>query len=353
MKTTDLKQKFPDNHIITDNLGNASVMVYIKKFYLDEVIDGASHIPHPAFVVDGKELEGIYISKFQNVIVDGRAYSLPDQDPATHIDFDTAIKACLEKGDGFHLMTAMEWGAVALWCQKNGWLPYGNNDMGKDIREEKSVAKIAYYNEEKSICRTATGTGPVEWSHNKQPDGIYDLNANVWEWTGGLRLVYGELQILPNNNGASARYSQCASSNAWRAIDGTNGELIFPNGNGTTKNSLKIDYINDRWTYVTDGITSSIKHFRFCDFSDISVHPNVCEKAKELLYSLGCLSCRTDYDYQEVSFYANNGAPERLPFRGGRWGQGFNSGVFKTCFDDPRTYSGDAVGFRSAYYEIQ
>ena len=38
--------------------------------------------------------------------------------------------------------------------------------------------------------------------------------------------------------------------------------------------------------------------------------------------------------------------------RGGRWGQGRNAGLFKTCFDDPRTYSGDAVGFRSAYYRM-
>lgn len=351
MKTHELAQKFPENHIITDDFGKASVMVYIKKFFLDEVIDGASHIPHPAFVVDGKELDGIYISKYQNVIVDGRAYSLPDEDPATHIDFDTAVNACFSKGDGFHLMTATEWGAIALWCQKNGWLPYGNNDMGKDIREERAIAKIAYYNEEKSVCRTATGTGPVEWSHNRQANGIYDLNANVWEWVGGFRLVYGEVQVLPDNDGASSRCSPCASSEDWRAIDGTSGTWLLPDGKGTTKNSLKIDFINDRWTYITDAIASSLNRFRFCDFADVSVHSSVCEKAKELLYSLGCLSCRPNYDYQGVCLYANNGADERIPFRGGRWGQGLNSGIFKICLDDPRTYSGDAVGFRSAYYE--
>ena len=65
------------------------------------------------------------------------------------------------------------------------------------------------------------------------------------------------------------------------------------------------------------------------------------------------MCCLPSPAYQEasVSFYANNGAAERIPFRGGRWGQGLNSGVFKTCFGDPRTYTGHAVGFRSAYYE--
>ena len=352
MNIEELKQKFPKNHIISDESNKPSVMVYVDKFYLDEVIDGAPHTPHPAFIVDGKEIDGIYISKFQNVIIDGHAYSLPNEDPATHIDFDTALDACFSKGKGFPLMTAMEWGAIALWCQKNGWLPFGNNDVGKDIREEKTVAKISYYDEEKSICRTATGTGPVEWSHNKQPDGIYDLNANVWEWIGGFRLVFGELQVLPNNNGASESYSQGISSDDWCAIDGTNGAFIKPDGKGTTKNSIKLDYVDSRWIYVTEQITSSFSKFRFCDFAEVTTHASICKEARNLLYSLGCLSCRADYDYHGVSLYANNGADERIPFRGGRWGQGLNSGIFKTCFDDPRTYSGDAVGFRSAYYEI-
>lgn len=58
------------------------------------------------------------------------------------------------------------------------------------------------------------------------------------------------------------------------------------------------------------------------------------------------------YDYHSVSLYANNGEAERIAFRGGRYSQGLNTGVFKTCLDDPRSYSGDAVGFRSAYYKI-
>ena len=349
MEISELKQKFPHNHIITDNSDKASVMVYIKKFYLDEVINGASHTPHPAFLVDGKELDGIYISKFQNVVIDGKAYSLPFQPPSTNIDFDAAANACLSKGNGFHLMTATEWGAIALWCLKNGWLPYGNNDMGKDIRENKIVADISYYNEEKSICKTATGTGPIEWSHNRHADGIYDLNANVWEWVGGLRLVFGELQILPNNNAASAKHNQCAASEDWRAIDATNGELLIPGTNNNT-NSVKLDFRDNSWVYSSKA-TDLLDEIRFCNFSNVTADASICNKAKELLISLACIPCN-DYNDQSVSLYANNGADERIPFRGGRWGQGLNSGVFKTCLDDPRTYSGDAVGFRSAYYEI-
>ncbi|MBP3436509.1 MAG: SUMF1/EgtB/PvdO family nonheme iron enzyme [Clostridia bacterium] len=349
--TKELAKRFPGNRVMTDCVKRGSVMVFVPRFYLDEVIDGAAHTPHPAFIVNGKELDGIYISKFQNVIVDGLAYSLPDQDPATRISFDDAISACVGKGEGFHLMTAAEWSAIALWCQKNDLLPFGNNDLGKDVREETAVATISFCNAEKTVCRTATGSGPLSWSHNARADGIYDLNANVWEWMGGLRLVYGELQVLPYNDAACSRYELSADSAHWRAIDGKNGGFLIPDGKGTTQNSVKLDFIDNRWVFVCDTPSSASEEFRSCSFACVSADDSVCEKARELLYALTCLPCRNDTN-KEVSLFASNGSAERIPFRGGRWGQGLNSGLFKTCFDDPRTYAGDAVGFRSAYYEI-
>ena len=349
----ELKKRFPENQVINDDFGRGSVMVYIPRFNLSDVIDGASETPHPAFIVNGKLLSGIYISKFQNVLTDSLAYSLPDKDPATFVSFDEAIEYSAAKGEGWHLMTAAEWGAIALWCQKNGWLPYGNNDGGKDIREENISARIAYRDDEKAICRTETGSGPVSWSHNKREDGIYDLNANVWEWVGGMRLVFGEVQILENNDAASSENSQSADSEAWRAIDGTTGDLIAPDRFGKTPGSVKLDNIDGIWTYVSGELTSCENKVRFCDFGDVIADGSVCQKAKEILYSLGLLSSRPGYDYDGVSLYANNGLAERIPFRGGRYGQGKNTGVFKTCLDDPRSFSGNPVGFRSAYFVFE
>ena len=346
--TEALKTRYPQNAVITDRLGNPSVMVYIEAFYLDDVIDGAPHVPHPAFVRDGRVQSGVYVSKFQNVVL-GSACSLPDNDPATRISFDEAVAACAAKGDGFHLMTADEWGAIALWCQKNGWLPYGNNELGKDVREETVTARIAYFDREKPVCRTACGTGPVEWSHNRKPDGIYDLNGNIWEWMGGIRLVYGEVQIL--SAGTSNGYDQGPMSAGWRAIDGTNGESLIPDGNGTTKNSVKLDFADGCWRYVTGSVANSLDKARFCSFADVCADTSVGMAAKMRLYALGCLPVGAAKADRSVSFYANNGNAERMAFRGGRWGQGLDAGVFKTCFDDPRSFSGDAVGFRSAYYK--
>ena len=351
MTKHELERLVPDHPILVDENGEASVMVYMEKFYLDEVIDGAPHLPHPAFLVGGRELDGIYISKFQNTVINGRAYSLPDVDPATNLDYDSALAACTAMGRGFHLMSAMEWGAVALWCNRRGWLPFGNTDLGKDIREERAVARVTLRDEEKGICRVATGTGPVEWSHNRRSDGIYDLCGNVWEWSGGIRLVYGELQVLPDNDAALSTVDQSAASDAWRAIDGKNGEWILPDGQGTTPNSLKLDYVGQRWQYVTGQISDSSESFRFCPFSEVTAHATVCPQARLILYALGLLPIGMAAKDDAVSLYANNGRAERMAFRGGRWGQGLNAGLFKTCFDDARSYAGAAVGFRSAYCE--
>ena len=335
-----LRARFPLNEVIVDAHGYPSVMVYVPMFLMRDVIDGGSDMPHPAFVRNDEILHGIYISKFQNTLTDGYACAIPDKDPSTHIDYDTAVRACCEKGNGWHLMSAAEWGAIALWCRKNGWLPWGNNDWGKDYREVKSSARFSCEDREASICRTETGSGPFEWSHNHLADGIWDLNGNVWEWVGGLRLVCGEVQFCEED------------SEAWFALNGKTGERIVPNGNGTTPDSVKLDYINGIWTYISAQVTDSLAKPRFCDFMDVKTDETLCPAVREKLIAWGLLPSHRGEDLNGVSLYANNGAVERMPFRGGRWGQGSNAGIFKTCLDDPRTYAGSAVGFRCAYYEV-
>lgn len=346
-----LKSAFPNNVILTDDKGLPSVMVYIPKFKMSDVITGGTDSTHPAFIVDGVEKSGIYISKFQNVAYNSRAYSLPGEDPKASINADTARTYCENKGAGWHLMTAMEWGAIALWCKKNGWLPWGNNNYGKDTRETMYRAVPTLIGSDGSINRVATGTGPVEWSHNKQLDGIYDLNGNVWEWTDGMRLVYGELQILENNNAADSDNSKLAASNAWKAIDGTTGELITPDGNGTTTNSLKLDYISSKWQWITDTISSKVDNYRGCTFVNVAAASTVCDEAKAILYALAMLPDDIAFDYEGDYFYANNGAAERFPCRGGGWSSGALAGVFYTYLNNSRTYSRTYVGFRSAFYE--
>ena len=340
------------NRSLTDRFGNASEMVYIPCFLLSDVIEGAEQIPHPAFVVDGRVLPGIYISKYQNVIVDGCACSKKGVDPAVNVTLDEALLAAERKGEGWHLMTAAEWGAIALLSMRDGFLPYGNNDLGRDIRESEYTATVSYRDDEKGIVRTATGSGPVTWNHNGKEDGICDLNGNVWEWNAGMRLVYGEVQLLGNHSGKDAARVSAADSPEWRAIDARTGDCILPSGDGRTPYSVKLDYVDGIWTYRSGDISDSYPHARFCDFSAVRAADDVSERARLLLKSLGCLPTGDLSLVEGVALYANNGKAERIPFRGGRWGQGLNAGVFKTCLDDPRGYAGEAVGFRTSYYAV-
>ena len=50
----------------------------------------------------------------------------------------------------------------------------------------------------------------------KTVNGIFDLNGNVSEWTGGLRTVFGEIQVQPNNNGADSSNPQTAGAGTWK-----------------------------------------------------------------------------------------------------------------------------------------
>lgn len=340
------------NTVLLDDVGMPSIMVVIPKMSCKDLITGATDTTHPAFIVDNIEKDKVYISKYINIVHNNRAYSLPMQDPRARITADTARTYCENKGAGWHMMTAMEWGALALWCKKNGWLPWGNNNYGKDTRETMYKAVPTLIGSDGQINRVATGTGPVEWSHNKQLDGIYDLNGNVWEWSDGMRLVYGELQILENNNAADSDNSKLATSNAWKAIDGTTGELITPDGKGTTTESLKLDYINSKWQWITGTISSSSDSSRSCTFVNVSAASTVCDAAKAILYALALLPDNTSFDYEGDCFWANNAQAERFPFRGGLWSDGADAGVFYTNLDYPRTNSYSIIGFRSAFYEL-
>lgn len=199
-----LKMVAPNNKLIYDDKGIPSVMVYVPKFKMSDVIDGAGDSTHPAFIVNGKEVPGIWISKYQNIVNNGRAYSLPGQDPTVNITWDTARGYCESKGKGWHMMTKAEWAAIMLWCKKNGFQPWGNNNYGKDSRETLQQAIPATYGSDGKINHVLTGTGPLTWSHNKQLDGIWDLNGNVSEWTGALRTVKESCSYLKTTTAPTA-----------------------------------------------------------------------------------------------------------------------------------------------------
>lgn len=347
-----LKAVCPNNEILYDDKGLPSIMVKIPKMTYAQLGLGASTAVHPAFIVNGQEVDAIYISKYQNIVYDGRAYSLPGEDPKATISKDSALAACTAKGAGWHLMSRAEWALLALWCKNNGTMPKGNNNNGKDSTESVRKA-IPTYMDGANIGRVATGTGPLDWSHDGTPSGIWDLNGNVSEWVGGIRLVKGELQILANNNAADKDKSQAASSAQWQAIKASDGTLITPDGSGTTTGSVRLDYVSSAWKWVEGTISSQSDSSRNCAFESVSADAALGADTVLLLQALGLLKYDSSAGaYNGDYFYANNGADERAFFCGGSWSGGANAGVFFCLGRSDRSFTYADLGFRSAFVEL-
>lgn len=330
------------NTVLFDDLGMPSVMVPFPKLKMSDLIAGGSENIHPAFSVDGVEKSVIYVSKYQNIVLNERGYSLPMRDPRASLNFDQAVAYCRNKGKGWSLTPYSLWSAIALWCRKNGTMPRGNNNYGADHAYGHEKGVPTYY-ESGKIARCATGSGPNTWNHNWMPDGIADLNGNVWEWCAGMRLMNGEIQIIPYANCMAADASMGASSTLWKAI-AADGTLVEPGTAGT----LKYNYVSGH-IQLTSGDITPEDTWRGDTYQNMTLDSalTVPEIAKALLI----YPDEPGGDYGGDGHYMNNSG-ERLPLCGGRWGSTSNAGVFGVNLSNPRSDSYSDIGFRSAYCEL-
>ncbi|RDY70334.1 hypothetical protein DXT76_13785 [Halobacillus trueperi] len=312
------------NTVMYDDRGNPSIMVAIPRFNLSDVIDGAPDTPHPAFIVNGVVKSEIWISKFQNIVHDGRAYSLPGQDPAVYTDFDEAKQYCSAKGGGFHLMTNAEWAAIALWCKKNGTMPRGNNDYGKDHSANYERGRVTYTYDGDTIGRVATGSGPASWSHDGTNAGIYDLNGNVREWTDGIRIEDGLVYVHNDNDFETPTddLAQWVDTGVYFDVEG--GNLV----------------LNSSRTNVMDEASSEYKSLEIENLVAATGYT-----IPDLMKHLAIAPDGTGYEGDRI-YNRNYGS--RFVSRGGYWSNGSNAGVFYLDSSAERTRSNGSLGFRSA-----
>lgn len=330
------------NTVVYDDMDMPSVMVRFQKQKLSAIMSGGSDAIHPGSIVNGIE-HTMMVSKYINVVMNGRAYSLPFLDPATNLNFDAAVNYSRAKGRGWGLMPYSLWSEIALWCRKNGTMPRGNNNFSCDYSYPHERGTTTLVDGTHGGGRTATGTGPATWNHNWLPDGICDMNGDVWEWCAGLRLMDGEIQAIPNANCMDPEVSLGASSTYWKAINAS-GALVDAGSTDT----LKWDWVSSKLqlsktrTYTTDQGNG-------CTYESMTIADGLT--APELAKALLLYPDEPGKDYGGDYHWANL-TGERLPFCGGYWDDTSYAGVFDVSLRNPRSDAGRYLGFRSAFCDL-
>lgn len=307
-----------DNVVVFDDVGLPSIMVRFTRM-TDKELFGGENRPHPMFVIRDELYDEVYISKYKNVIVNGRAYSWPMQTPTVNITNDEAQAACRSKGDGWHLLTMMEHGFLANLSLKLGTLPHGNTSFGKYNADENEHGILCPGSSE----RVLTGSGPDTWLHDHTVFGADGLCGDIWEHVAGFRLMNGILQA-PCNNDAAAGIDLSAESSEWKNVTKEGKPICLD---------------------ASDGLS-----FRTCDEepdanSDCQAWGNVkfAFAPPDIMRELGLFpGDKRNYLYADTE-------GERLPRCGGNWSLTSKAGVFTVTLYHPRSRSGAYLGFRSAF----
>ncbi|MGD6739672.1 SUMF1/EgtB/PvdO family nonheme iron enzyme [Photobacterium leiognathi subsp. mandapamensis] len=186
---------------ILDANGNYNTMVSIPCFTFDDIgmADLLGTGVHPAFLrQDASIIPEIWVGAYTASNKSNKAVVQGGADPWNTINFDDAKAKCAEMGSGWHMITAMEWSAVSLWCLANGFQPDGNTEYGRNHAKKFQSCKRMdgkAPNDRTGTPRGLCGTGPDSWRHDGTPFGISDLVGNVWEWIDGFKLVDNKFHV--------------------------------------------------------------------------------------------------------------------------------------------------------------
>ena len=317
--------------VIYDAAGNANVMFVLPRFTYADLGMTADMGTGDVTAFDfgsGSIKSEIFIGAY--LASGSGSVSAPRQDPRASLDHTAARAACAAKGAGWHLMTAHEWAAIALWCMANGYELIGNTNWGRSHAKTWIVGDRADNRapgDGAGTGRTQTGSMGAEATHNRTPIGIADLVGNVWEWQDGLLLQDGRFKLSAFNAQAEAAW---AFTDAYLdASSPTGGSPILSNA------------ITNRLGAISDNANAGAGanvEWRAMTKSGSYVSN---QAMKRLLLEPATI-------LPQGRLYMRNFG-ERLPYRGGSWRYGANAGLAALNLDDSRVYTDTYLGFRPAF----
>lgn len=339
--------------------GQPSYMNVVPKFNLEDVADTVGSLGagvHPAFIVNGVEKSEFFYGSYPGVIKNGELLSLPSVAATRGSTFDAFHSTARANGSGWHISTNAEWAALLLWCHKNGFIPRGNDNYGRSADSNFESGRRLDGQAPGLVtgdASTLSGSGPASWRHDNSSSGISDLVGNVWEWQGGMRLLDGEIHVIPNNDAATADLS--SGSSAWKAVRLSDGALVAPGTAGTAKfdspaattsgdggNPIISDVIVNRNGALNDG--TDAPGILLGIFNSVSVKAGVT--VPPLLRALGLHSHKDVSDSDRV-YLRNYG--ERISMRGGDFVLGSAAGQRALYMRHTRSYAGGTIGARPAF----
>jgi hypothetical protein len=315
--------------------GQPSYFYRLKKFAVETLDPALGTGTHPAFIVNGVEKDEILIGVHQAAEVDGEMVSQAARMPRVNINHDEAVALARGTGAGFCVATNAMYAALALKARADFAFPRGNNDSGRahDAPDEYGVDAQGNSTEGGGAEAVRTGSGPMTWNYPRSPWGVQMLNGNVWEWSPGMRVVDGEIQVIADNDAVLAG-TDLSTNGPWQAIDAATGNLVAPGTAGTV-------------IYATSGTTDGtiVGGGSGQPFADLTPY-GLSAAAEQRLTQLALTSPGAPI---EGDGWWINESGERVPRRGGRRGAGSRAGVFALYLVRGRGISNSNIGFRPAF----
>lgn len=131
-----LKSVCPNNAMKYDDKEMPSIMVFIPKFRLCDVLSTADTSVHPAFRVNGVEIDGFWVGKYQTSHYNGRAYSLPGENPAKQAEAGTIDKATKKR----FVVELLEANGITVTPEINAFIEAAVKEL--DLAEKNAIGEI-------------------------------------------------------------------------------------------------------------------------------------------------------------------------------------------------------------------